>query len=94
LKGSAVPALTIPEIKRTLGRGGYVIVSVTPEIRHPTKQPIKRGGHLVLLVGYDDEKQLFYLHNPSGFEGTQENVQVTYSNFSRFFDNKGIIIFA
>lgn len=93
LTGKAVSALTMPEIKRALGNGGYVIASVTPEIRFPTKTPSRRGGHLVLLLGYDDERKEFMLHNPSGFADTQEGVVVTYSNFSKFFDRKGIIVF-
>ena len=94
LNGKAVSALTLNEIKQVLSDGGYAIVSVTHEIRFPTKSPTKRGGHLVLLFGYDDEKQVVYLHNPSGFKKSQEKVSISYSQFKKFFDNKGIIITA
>ena len=85
-------SLTIAEIKRTLSKDGFIIASVTPEIRFPELTPTKRGGHLVLLIGFDDEKNVFYLHNPSGYKGTQENVEVAYDKFSQFFDHKGIEI--
>ena len=93
LRAKAVPAMTITEIKSALGGGGYVMASVTPEIRFPAKSPAKRGGHLVLIIGYDDHNQVVYLHNPSGFAGTQENVAVAYGLFTKFFDHKGIIIY-
>ena len=92
LNGKAVSALTLAEIKRTINSGGYAIVSVTPEIRFPHKQPTKRGGHLVLVFGYDDTKKVVYLHNPSGFKDSQERVEVSYGQFGKFFDNKGILI--
>lgn len=68
LKASAVPALSIPQIKREVAVGNFVIVSVHPSIRHPEAMPPKRGGHLVLVVGYDDERGGLYLHNPSGYQ--------------------------
>lgn len=92
LNAKAVGALTLSEIKHAISAGGYVIASVTPEIRFPTKLPKRRGGHLVLLFGYDDEKKIVYLHNPSGFKGSQEKVEVPYDRFDRFFDHKGVII--
>lgn len=92
LNAKAVSALTLAEIKKALSEGGYVIASVSPEIRFPKKIPTKRGGHLVLIFGYDDENQVVYLHNPSGFKNSQERVAVTYSQFKKFFDNKGIIV--
>ena len=92
LNGKATGALTLTDIKNTLSSGGYVIASVTPEIRHPEKDPVKKGGHLVLLFGYDDSKQIIYLHNPSGFRNSQEKVAISYSQFRKFFDNKGIMI--
>ena len=92
LKGRAMSVLTLPEIKRTLSNGGYAIISVTPEIRFPLKEPTKRGGHLVLVVGYDDNEQVIYLNNPSGFKDSQERVAIPYAHFRRFFDHKGILI--
>lgn len=92
LNGKAVSALTLAEIKQTISEGGYAIVSVTPEIRFPSQLPKKRGGHLVLVFGYDDEKQVIYLNNPSGFRDSQERVEIPYKQFKRFFDNRGIIV--
>lgn len=92
LSATASPALTTLEIKRAIADGGFVIASVAPEIRSPEKRPMRRGGHLVLLFGFDDEWGVFYVHNPSGFKGAQESVTVSYEHFSRFFDHKGILI--
>lgn len=92
LDGKAVSALTLSEIKQTLSEGGYVMASVTPEIRFPENVPKMHGGHLVLLFGYDDRRRVVYLHNPSGFKDSQEKVEVSYEHFMRFFDNKGIVI--
>jgi hypothetical protein len=92
LNGTAVGALTLDEIKHAVSNGGYAIVSVTPEIRFPSQQPIKHGGHLVLVFGYDDKKKLIFLHNPSGFKDSQENVALSYAQFRTFFDHKGILI--
>ncbi len=92
LSGKATSALTLTDIKNTLSNGGYVIASVTPEIRFPEKDPTRKGGHLVLLFGYDDSKQIIYLHNPSGFKNSQEKVAISYSQFKKFYDNKGIMI--
>jgi uncharacterized protein YvpB len=92
LDGKAMSALTLSEIKQAISDGGYVMTSVTPEIRFPVSTPKKRGGHLVLLFGYDDTKQVVYLNNPSGFKNSQEKVEVSYEQFMKFFDNKGIIV--
>jgi hypothetical protein len=92
LRGRAMSALTLTEIKQTISDGGYAIVSVTPEIRFPTKEPSRRGGHLVLVFGYDDEKQEVHLNNPSGFKDSQEDVMIPYKQFVKFFDHKGILI--
>ena len=92
LRGKAESALTIPEIKQALGDSGYVIASVSHEIRFPDQVPTQRGGHLVLVYGYDDNEKVMYLHNPSGFIDTQENVAITEAAFAQFFDHKGIIV--
>lgn len=94
LDGSTSSALTLAEIKKTVSQGGYAIVSVTPEIRFPLKEPTRRGGHLVLVYGYDDQREVLYLNNPSGFASSQEAVSILYKQFFRFFDHKGILITA
>ncbi len=92
LSGKAMSALTLTEIKQNISDGGYAIVSVTSEIRFPLKEPSKRGGHLVLVFGYDDEKQVIHLNNPSGFKDSQQDVTLSYRQFMKFFDHKGILI--
>ena len=91
LKAKAVSSLTLFEIKQVISNEGYAIVSVTPEIRFPDNYPAKRGGHLVLVVGYDDKERQIYLNNPSGFKNSQE-LKISYDRFKKFFDNKGILI--
>lgn len=93
LIGKADPALTIHDIKGALSKGGYVIASVTPEIRYADKQPSKKGEHLILIHGYDNRKKTLLFHNPSGFLGAQDNVHLAESTFKQYFDNKGILVF-
>ena len=92
LNGKAVGALTLAEIKQAVSNGGYAIVSVTSEIRSPHTTPSRHGGHLVLIFGYDDERQIIHLNNPSGFIGSQEDIAIPYKQFVKFFDHKGIVI--
>jgi hypothetical protein len=92
LRGKVVGALTLDEIKQTISDGGYATVSVTAEIRFPLKEPTRHGGHLVLVFGYDDEKQVVHINNPSGFKDSQENAILSYKQFMKFFDHKGILI--
>lgn len=93
LKAKASSALSLNDIKYTLSKNSYVIASVTPEIRHPDKKPAKKGGHLILVHGYDDTKKVIYFHNPSGISKTQQNVSLGYDYFQSFFSHKGIIVF-
>lgn len=93
LRARAESALTLSEIKHAISGGGYAVVSVTPEIRFLDKKPSKRSGHLVLVYGYNNEAKTIFLHNPSGFKNTQEAVEVSEKSFSRFFDNKGVLVF-
>ncbi len=92
LNAKATSSLTLVEIKRTIANGGYVIASVTPEIRFPNKIPKSNSGHLILIFGYNDINKSFTIHNPSGFTGTQRNVEIPYGNFKKFFSQKGIAI--
>jgi hypothetical protein len=93
LEATSMPAFTLREALVALAAGQHVMLSVTPEIRTPEKIPHVRGGHLVLGIGYDLKKQLIYIHNPSGFPGeSQEAVGISFGQFRRCFDYKGIVV--
>lgn len=86
--------LTVGRIKRELKTGNYMIASVNSSIRKPDHEPEHKGGHLVLVTGFDDTKKTLFLHNPSGFFGvSQENWEITERDFKKFFAGRGILIY-
>ncbi len=93
ITADVVRPLLIEEIIDALANGDFVIASVSPKLRTPSEIPPVRGGHLVLMLGYDLEKELLYFHNPSGFEKmTQSYASLTFTEFKKFFGNRGIVI--
>ena len=81
------------EIIAALDQNKFVIASVSPLIRRPSDIPAYTGGHLVLMLGYDLSKKIFWLHNPSGyFKNSQDYAEITFADFEKFFDFKGIVI--
>jgi len=81
------------QLLQELGQGNYVIASVSPLIRRPESSPQTRGGHLVLLLGYDLRLQEFYLHDPSGdTKETQEYATISFAAFKKFFSGRGIVV--
>jgi hypothetical protein len=85
--------LSVGEIINDLQHGRFVIASVHPSIRHPATIPPSRGGHLVLLVGFDLEKGILVMHNPSGATlVSQEYCEIACADFEKFFAHRGIII--
>lgn len=82
-----------PELMHELAKNNDVIISVSPRIRNPSSRPKTKGGHLVLLVGYDRGKKEFYFHNPSGISPkTQEYAAISFADFKKFFSGRGIVI--
>jgi hypothetical protein len=76
-----------------LSKGNFVIVSVTPMIRKPESMPKSKGGHLVLLLGYDLDKREIYFHNPSGAsKEAQANAVIGFGDFEKFFSGRGLSI--
>jgi Peptidase_C39 like family len=93
LRAKVVLPLLPREIMYELGRANYVIASVSPKIRHPNTTPSSKGGHLVLMLGYDLDKLEFYFHNPSGFkQKTQQYATISFADFNKFFANRGIVV--
>jgi len=85
--------LLLMEIVDTLSDGDFIIASVSPMIRKPTSKPETKGGHLILMTGYDLDKKVFYLHNPSGIDAaSQEYAEVSFTDFKKFFSGRGIVI--
>lgn len=93
LAAKANSALVRAAIIHALSLGKYVIASVNAEIHNPENNPEKTGGHLVLIIGYDQEKNTVTFHNPSGRNQlNQEAVELSWHLFKKFFAYKGIVI--
>lgn len=81
------------DIMVALARGDYVMASVSSMIRSPESRPRHKGGHLVLVLGYDLKKKIFLIHNPSGsFNHNQTYAELSFRDFARFFAERGIVI--
>lgn len=89
--------LTISGIKHILSKGGLAIVSVNPNIRGCKTAPEKqRGGHLVLVTGYNETDNTITIHNPSGFvsQNTHTNHTLTIDRFRTYFAGRGISLYS
>lgn len=93
LKGKIISPMIIEDILRALNKNKYVIASVSSDIRDSNLTPRKKGGHLVLITGYNLNKGELSLHNPSGYyKKSQEHYQISFKNFKKFFANRGVIL--
>ncbi len=93
LEGIIIRPMVIGDILKAISNHRYVIVSVNASIRDANSIPPYKGGHLVLVTGFDLRKKLLYIHNPSGFyQESQENYPICFNDFNKFFSNRGIVI--
>ncbi len=93
LQAKVVAPLALNEIIYHLDHDFFVIASVSAQIREPSSTPRRRGGHLVLIVGYNYQTKSFILNNPSGiYRKSQHNTSISFTDFLKFFGNKGIIV--
>lgn len=93
LDAKVVGPVSIHGVIEKLSHGNYVIASVSPKIRNSGSKSHTKGGHLVLLLGYDLEKQTILFHNPSGdTKENQEYAEIPFLQFENFFARKGIIV--
>lgn len=95
LGAEVVENFDIKRIKAEIEKGNYSIVSVHPNIRNrDNKEPDKKGGHLVLVVGFDDFKRELIIHNPAGiYNLSQENYHLSEEEFNKFFARRGIVVY-
>lgn len=93
LDGSIRKHLSINDIIEELSSGNFVIASVSHQIRNLESIPTKKGGHLVLMLGYNLSEEKLFFHNPSGYIAqSQEEVEISFDNFNKFFANRGIVV--
>jgi hypothetical protein len=91
IKATTHPELEAGQIVATVREGGLAMISVHPTIRTPWLTPSSRGGHLVLVTGYDEGGLL--IHNPSGLPGqTQRHARIGFEVLDRFYAGRGILI--
>lgn len=95
LRAEIYTRLGIHGLQKLLSDGKLIIVSVNPNIREDqADSTTQRGGHLVLVTGYDKQVNTLTLHNPSGFvsQNTQENHRVLVSKFLKYYAGRGIAL--
>ena len=93
LQGKVIGNLSLNRIMKELSQKNYVVASVSHKIRYPDVEPVTNGGHLILMLGYDLDKEILLFHNPSGdTTENQEYAKISFSRFSKFFAGRGIII--
>ncbi len=93
LDAKVVGRMSVDRIVRELAFGNYVIASVHHEIRSPDSSAFQKGGHLVLVLGYNLEENKLFFHNPSGdTPQNQSHATVSFSKFKKFFAGRGIVI--
>ena len=86
--------LPISQVIYELAHGSYVMASVSSSIRDPKSKPNNRGGHLVLILGYDLHEQMLYMHNPSGGSlKSDAYAEVSFKDFTKFSATRGVVIF-
>ena len=73
-----------------LDRGRLVIASVHAEIRRPSNDPPRTGGHLVLVTGHANGLVTF--HNPSGHLPEAVVATLPMRVFDRFAAHRGIAL--
>ena len=90
LKGRVLQDMTPAEIPSMLPEDGFIIWSVSSEIRYPHDANNRKGGHLVLIHSATECSCVF--HNPSGVAPYQMNAELKLSVMERFSGNRGMLI--
>ncbi len=93
LRADVYTRLSIRGIRCALSEGKLVMVSVNPNIRGFNTAPERqKGGHLVLVTGYNSDS--ISINNPSGFTSTatQVNHRLSLEEFSRHYAGRGVLL--
>ncbi len=87
--------LPLEFIFKLISEGKLVIASSNKNIRTPETATARKGGHLILISGYNTTDNTVIFNNPSGFtsNNSQENVKLNIDLFKKFFANRAIAIY-
>ncbi|WP_319368250.1 peptidase [Streptomyces scabiei] len=80
--------LALDHLIELLDEGRMVMTSVSKEIRRPSYDPERRGGHLVLAIGHQNSR-IFY-RNPSGHTPEAREASLPVGRFADFFGGRGV----
>ncbi len=77
----------LEELKSELSLGNPVVAYVTGSLKEPTYRNyyfgrVVKNIHIVLLIGYDNERNVFIYHDPS----REANMEVSYEDFMRSYE--------
>ncbi len=95
LRACVYTKLSTKGIRYAVSKGKFVIVSVNPNIRgYDTALTSQKGGHLVLVTGYDLSGGTITINNPSGFvsSNTQIGHAIKEEEFIRYYASRGIVV--
>lgn len=95
LIGKIYTRLSIKGIQYSLSNRDLVIASVNPNIRGFNTVPIdQKGGHLVVVTGYNMRDHTITINNPSGFFNTNTQTAHTLpiTNFMKYYAGRGIVV--
>ncbi|MFJ1754950.1 C39 family peptidase [Kitasatospora sp. NPDC088134] len=90
LPARVVTDLTPTRLAAETTAGHLVIASVHKEIRRPDRPAPGRGGHLVLVIGHDNDHVTF--NNPSGHTPDTVAARLPSSDFDRYAAHRGIVL--
>ena len=87
--------LSLRGLEYALTNGKIAIVSVNPNLRgFDTARTTQKGGHLVVVTGYDRKDNTITVNNPSGFTSTdtQHHHKISMRVFEKYYAGRGIIL--
>lgn len=97
LRATFYTRLSVRGLEHALTNGKLAIVSVNPNIRGFDTAPLtQKGGHLVVVTGYDLNDKTITINNPSGFSSsnTQHHHKLPLEVFEKYYAGRGIILSA
>jgi hypothetical protein len=85
--------LPLADLLRAVAGDEVVLASVSVEIRELVAEPVRRGGHLVLVIDVDADDGRLCFHDPSGDRpDSSRAVWLESDAFARYYAERGIAV--